>query len=120
LDRDIDDYMEEQYRKKKGYPPEDLWDTPPPELELREGGATMTPGEAGRQVQAVLRANGYGVDELKAKAEGTTVSVVGTISTLEGAPRGAFTAVVMNDSFVIDGGAFGRITEKGVDPFHEL
>ncbi len=36
LDGQIDDYYEEQYRKQMGYPPEDLWDTPPPVLILKE------------------------------------------------------------------------------------
>ncbi len=78
----------------------------------------MTPGEAMRQTQALLRHHGYGVDSMNGKLVGLAVTMEGEISDLAtGDPRGAFTATAALGVIAIEGQAFGLITEDGVDPF---
>ncbi len=80
----------------------------------------MTPGEASRQVQALLRHNGYGADKTIARAGiAGQIPVTGRISDLKtGDDRGAFKATVDTNSIVIH-------TDHGIiseykDPFAGL
>lgn len=80
------------------------------------------PGEAMRMVQAVLRQNGYGTDEVAAKSNRHDLDcylVTGQLQRIEDGQRvGQFQAEVERDGyFEISAGAFGTITPTGVDPF---
>jgi len=84
-------------------------------------------GQAMRTVQAVLRQHGYTADRIESQPVVTPTPipayrVTGQLQTFTtGDGVGAFAATVREDgTFTITAGAFGRITQNGVDEFTDL
>lgn len=78
----------------------------------------MTPGKAMGVAGAVLRHNGFTIDECEAYPVGTGANLKGSVTTLDGLGAGRFTGTVREDgTYILEGGAFGRISEDGADPF---
>lgn len=87
----------------------------------------QNPGEARNVIIAQLRHLGYSVDMVEARQVITPTPtaayrVTGRLRDLDdGDEYGTFTATVYGDGrFEMTGGAFGRVTQNGVDEFYDL
>lgn len=83
----------------------------------------MTPGEAARQAQAVLRHHGYGTVTITARDENGTIVLSGRVNRLTdpiGEGGTLFVGEATDAGIRLEAGVFGLITEEGQDVFHDL